>query len=91
VVEAGPSKPQTDMAMASFNEIGVTERDDRLKATAALAGRVVASWSELTRDEASRVIDGLERVKGGMVAFTITDDGTWVTEYVDDDPTLDVE
>lgn len=92
VVEAGPSEAQTKKAMALFAEVGITERDDRLHATAALIGHSVSSWSECTRDEGSQVIDGLERINAGMVSFRIEDDGTWSLEFPDDDePTLDVE
>lgn len=91
VAEAGPSDAQTRMAMASFTEVGISERDDRLNATSALVGHAVSSWSELTRSEASQVIDGLERVKAGMVAFRIADDGAWSLEFeVDGEPSLDV-
>lgn len=85
VVDDKPSEAQTKMAMASFAEIGITERDDRLAATAALVGRQVSSWSDLTRAEGSTVIDGLERVKAGTVAFRIDDDGAWHADPVDDE------
>ena len=61
VAEAGPSKAQTAKAMALFNELGITDRDDRLAATSAFVGHDVESWTTLTRDEAGSVIDQLER------------------------------
>lgn len=77
VDDTKPSEAQTKMAMASFAEAGVSDRTDRLAATGALVGRPVESWSDLSRDEASKVIDGLERVNGGDLAFEISDDGKW--------------
>jgi hypothetical protein len=56
-----PSAAQTAKAMAMFTDAGIMDRDDRLKATAAYIGREVGSWNDLTRDEASVVIDALTR------------------------------
>lgn len=78
--QADPAKPsdaQTKMAMASFTEVGIIERDDRMHATGALVGHPVTSWSDVNRDEASRVIDGLERIKAGELSFLVSDDGAW--------------
>lgn len=80
-----PSEAQTKMAMASFTEQGITDRSDRLLATSALLGRAVESWSELSKSEASTVIDGLEQLKAGAVMFKVDEDGTWRTEAVGDD------
>lgn len=85
-----PSEAQTKMAMASFAEQGITDRSDRLSATSALLGRQVETWNELSRAEASTVIDGLERLKAGAVTFRVDDDGTWHAEAVGDD-LLDAE
>lgn len=74
---AGPSEAQTKMAMASFADNGLADRDDRLAATSAFVGHPIGSWSDLTRDEASKVIDGLEQLKAGAIAFEISTDGTW--------------
>jgi hypothetical protein len=79
-----PSAAQTKMAMATFKDAGIEDRDDRLKATSAFVGHPVASWSELTRDEASTVIDALERLRAGHISFTVADDGTWTTVETDD-------
>lgn len=80
-----PSEAQTKMAMASFAEQGITDRSDRLNATSALLGRTVESWSALSKAEASTVIDGLERVKAGAVAFQVDADGQWCAEAIGDD------
>ena len=53
--------PQKRKLMACFNDLGVTERDVRLTMTSAEVGRPVASANELTKDEAAKVIDMLER------------------------------
>lgn len=86
-----PSPQQTKMAMASFTETGITERADRLAATSALLGRPVESWTDVTRDEASTVIDALERLKAGELEIRIGDDGTWTIDPIDtasSEPTL---
>jgi hypothetical protein len=62
---AHPSQGQTKMAMALFSEAGITERDERLAATSAYIGRDVGSWNELTKAEASTVIDTLVRSTSG--------------------------
>lgn len=45
----------------SFREAGLTERANALAYTSGVIGREVSTRNELTRDEASRVIDALER------------------------------
>lgn len=57
------SEPITDaqvkMLAASMNERGITDRADALAYVAEVIGRQVDSRKELTKDEASRVIDSL--------------------------------
>lgn len=58
-----PTRAQTAKAMALFGELGLggdEHRDDRLTATSTYVGRTVGSWNDLTRDEASTVIDHLQ-------------------------------
>lgn len=81
---------QRKMAMALFKEIGVTDSADRHAATGALIGRTVTSWNDLTRDEASRVIDGLTKVRDGGIGFEISDQGVWAT-VVNRDELLDTD
>lgn len=50
---------QIKMLAASMNEAGITDRADALAYVASVIGRDVASRNELTKDEASRVIDSL--------------------------------
>lgn len=57
----GITSPQSKKMHALFNERGITDRDLRLAFVADEIGREVASSSELSKDEASRVIDALER------------------------------
>lgn len=45
---------------ASFNEAGITDRDARLDFATDTVGREVTSSKDLTKDEASRVIDALK-------------------------------
>lgn len=80
-----PTEAQTKLVMAAFKDEGMEDRDDRLAATSAFIGRPVTSWSDVTRSEASTVIDGLERLKAGALAFQIDTDGQWHAEPVDTD------
>ena len=45
---------------ATYNELGIADRDERLADASFIIGRAVASSSELTKDEASRLIDDLD-------------------------------
>jgi hypothetical protein len=80
-----PSEAQTKLAMAAFAELDLDDRDDRLAATSALLGRPIETWNELSRSDASSVIDGLERLRAGTISFRIDPDGTWHADPVDDD------
>jgi hypothetical protein len=77
-----PTKAQTSMAMALFAQLDIVDRADRLNLTAALTGRPIETWNDVTADEAGRVIDGLERLHSGALAITIDDDG-WHVAAVD--------
>lgn len=77
VSAGGPTAAQTRLAMAAFSEQGYDERDDRLAATAALVGHPVNSWNDLSRDEASQVIAGLQKVVSGEYSFTVDLEGNW--------------
>lgn len=56
-----PADPITDAQMrklhATFNEVGITDRADRLAYVASTIGREVESSKDLTKDEARAVID----------------------------------
>lgn len=54
-----PSDAQTKKAMALFKEHGITDRDERLAATSAFLGREVGTWNELSKADATHVIDQL--------------------------------
>jgi hypothetical protein len=88
-VEDKPTEAQTRMAMAAFADVGIHERDDRIAATSALIDRKVESWNDLNRNEASTVIDGLERVKAGGISWHITDDHIWRILHNTEDELLD--
>jgi hypothetical protein len=49
---------------ASFNDLGISDRDQRLAYCTNLLGRDVESSKELSKDEASRVIDALKADAG---------------------------
>lgn len=54
------TKPQRGRMLALFNEVDIQDRDARLRYTVEAIGRPVESSNELTKDEASTVIDALE-------------------------------
>lgn len=84
----GPTPAQTKKAMALFAENQLDDRDNRLHATAAVTGRPITSWSDVTRDEAAKVIDFLEALQQGRAGIVIDDDGSWSVTVVDP-PELD--
>lgn len=55
----GITDAQVKMLAASMNERGITDRDDALAYVASVIGREVGSRKELTKAEASAVIDSL--------------------------------
>lgn len=57
---AAMSKPQRDKMMTLFTFIGVDDRADRLNLSAAIVGRPLSSANELSKDDASALIDTLE-------------------------------
>lgn len=54
--------PQRAKLHAVFGQIGWNDRDDRLRAASAVVGRELPSSSDLTLDEAKRLIDALEQI-----------------------------
>lgn len=52
--------PQIRKMVVAFKEMGITDRDDRLGVLSDVCGRPVGSSKELTREEASKVIEHLE-------------------------------
>ena len=74
--------------MAAFAEMDLADRDDRLKATTGIIGRPIESWNDLTRTEASTVIDTLEKLKAGTVGWQIDLDGNWHITPIDNDELL---
>ena len=56
------SKPQLGKILALFGDIGWSDKADMLRATQALVGRNVESANDLTKTEASKLIDELETV-----------------------------
>lgn len=62
----GITSPQIKKMAAAMNELGMTDRDMALAYVADAVGRTVESRNDLTKDEASRVIDSLERDLAGQ-------------------------
>lgn len=60
----GITKLQLGKLHAVFGAIGWTDRGDRLRAVSAIVRRPIGSASELTKDEASGLIDALDEIAG---------------------------
>lgn len=60
----GLSDKQLKYILVLFGEYGITERANRLQATSRIVGRPVATTNDLTKMEASKVIDRLNRDLG---------------------------
>ncbi|GGV33926.1 hypothetical protein GCM10010182_67180 [Actinomadura cremea] len=60
--DGAASKPQLQKLHVLFSQVGWTDKADRLRATVAIVGRELASATELSRQEASKVIDALDEV-----------------------------
>lgn len=71
---AGPTDAQIRKMMALFNELDITQREDRLAFIAA-AARQVDSSKDLTVEEAGKVIDALEAVIAGTLDMVYAKDG----------------
>lgn len=56
----GITPAQSKALHASFRDLGIEDRDDRLAYVSQIVGRIVASSKEITRDEASDVIDAIK-------------------------------
>lgn len=85
------TKPQSAKLHAMFNEAGIKDRDTRLRISAQLVKRPLASSSDLTKDEASELIDTLDQLAkegplGEMIA-ALLDTGE-ESQLRDDDPDL---
>lgn len=56
------TKPQLQKLHVLFSQTGWTDKTDRLRAASAIVGRELSSSTEMTRPEASKVIDALDQV-----------------------------
>ena len=57
----GVTQDQLKALHASFNDAGITDRDARLDYCRNLIGREITTSNELTKAEASRVIEALKQ------------------------------
>ena len=71
-----PKGSQMRAMQAAFRDANITERDDRLRFASETIGREIGSASDLTRDEASTVIDELK----ALVAGTADEGDGWAGE-----------
>lgn len=60
-----PTDAQRAAAFAAFEEGGYGDADQRHEITNAILGRTVASWNDLTRSDASTIIDALQQLASG--------------------------
>jgi hypothetical protein len=76
-----PSAPMNRKMHAIFNQLGLTNREDRLIITSAIIGTDITTSANLTRNEAARLIDTLEQwTADGVAEQRITDAiNTWIT------------
>lgn len=58
----GPSKPQLAKAAVLFRTVGWPNREDQLRAASAIVGRPLTSSTDMTKAEASKLIDTLDRL-----------------------------
>ena len=54
----------------------IIKRDDAIAACCAFIGRTVTSSKQMTVAEASKVIDGLDKLEAGLIELVANDDGT---------------
>jgi len=59
-----------------MKEVGIVKRDDAIAACCAFIGRTVTSSKQMTVAEASKVIDGLDKLEAGLIELVANDDGT---------------
>ena len=72
--EPGITKPQSDKLHALFGNAGIKNRDTKLQAASLIVGRELGSSADLTKREASRLIDQLEQFEAaGNLAETIAE------------------
>jgi hypothetical protein len=71
----GVTKAQLTKLAVTLKEAGVTDRDRGLKLESILTGRDIGSSKDLTKLEASNIIDHLERLNGDDVNAIIDGDG----------------
>lgn len=58
------TKPQITKIQATFTSIGWTDREDKLRAASTIVGRPLGSATEMTKNEASTLIEALSMVEG---------------------------
>jgi hypothetical protein len=64
---------QVKKLIIGFNAQSISKREDRLEIICAVIGRTVASSKDCTKDEASKVIDTLDRIADGALELRYAD------------------
>ena len=61
---SSPTRAQNNNMHRMFADLGITDRAERLEFTSAIVGRVLTTSKELTREDASKLIDHMARELG---------------------------
>lgn len=85
------SRSQLTKILVTFKEIGIDNRADRMTATAAIVGRPLESSKALTKEDASAVIETLERVKSADDPLAALDAIVASTAQGDDQASLPID
>jgi hypothetical protein len=70
------SSNQITRLQIRLKEVGIVKRDDAIATYIAFIGRTVTSSKQMTVAEASKVIDGLDKLDAGLIELVANDDGT---------------
>lgn len=88
-IRAGNVVPISDGQMmklqATFNDLGIKERDAKHEFVTAIVGRTMATARDLTFAEASKSIDVLEGIKGGRLTYGYVENVLTITAATNSD------
>lgn len=86
IVEDRPTKPQMAKLHALFGSVGFSkdQRDERLALASSIVGQPLASSADMTKDQASKVIDTLMAVEDQRAELRYDRDGTPFVHTLDE-------
>lgn len=76
------SSKQIQVVQIRMGELGIKTRDDKIATCCALIGRTITSSKQMTVAEASKVIDGLDKLDAGLIELVANDDGSYTVKEV---------